>query len=47
MNYKYNVGCNIENLKGVRDFIRTSLKKHGVPDLEISELVLEIGRAHV
>jgi serine/threonine-protein kinase RsbW len=42
MNYKQKVGCNIENLKGVRDFIRTALKKHGVPDLQISELVLAL-----
>jgi serine/threonine-protein kinase RsbW len=42
MNYKYNVGCSIENLKGVRDFIRASLKQHGVPDLEISEVVLAL-----
>jgi serine/threonine-protein kinase RsbW len=42
MNYKQKVGCNIENLKGVRDFIRDALKKHGVPDLQISELVLAL-----
>ena len=42
MNYKQKVGCNIENLKGVRDFIRTALKDHGVPDLQISELVLAL-----
>ncbi len=42
MNYKYKVGCSIENLKGVRDFIRGSLKRHGVPDLTISELVLAL-----
>jgi serine/threonine-protein kinase RsbW len=42
MNYKYKVGCSIENLKGVRDFIRTSLKNHGVSELEISELVLAL-----
>ena len=42
MNYKQKVGCNIENLKGVRDFIRGALKKHGVPDLQISELVLAL-----
>ena len=40
MKYKYKVGCSIENLKGVRDFIRTSLKNHGISDLEISEMVL-------
>lgn len=42
MNYKQKVGCNIENLKGVRDFIRNALKVHGVPDLQISELVLAL-----
>lgn len=42
MNYKQKVGCNIENLKGVRDFIRNALKDNGVPDLQISELVLAL-----
>ena len=42
MNYKQKVGCNIENLKGVRDFIRNTLKDHGVPDFQISELVLAL-----
>jgi len=42
MNYKQKIGCNIENLKGVRDFIRNALKGHGVPDLQISELVLAL-----
>ena len=42
MNYKYRVGCSIENLQGVRDFIRKSLKAHHVPDLEISEMVLAL-----
>ncbi len=42
MKYKYKVGCSIENLKGVRDFIRGSLKEHGVPDLQISEMVLAL-----
>jgi serine/threonine-protein kinase RsbW len=42
MNYKHNVGCSIENLKGVRDFIRTSLKNHGVADIQISEMVLAL-----
>lgn len=42
MNYKYKVGCSIENLKGVRDFIRTSLKNHAVSELEISEMVLAL-----
>jgi serine/threonine-protein kinase RsbW len=42
MNYKYKVGCSIENLKGVRDFIRGALKDHGVPDLQVSEMVLAL-----
>ena len=42
MNYKYKVGCSIENLKGVRDFIRSSLKNHGIPDLVVSEIVLAL-----
>jgi serine/threonine-protein kinase RsbW len=42
MNYKYKVGCSIENLKGVRDFIRGALKDHGVSDLQISEMVLAL-----
>ena len=42
MNYKYKVGCSIENLKGVRDFIRASLKNHGVADIQISEMVLAL-----
>jgi serine/threonine-protein kinase RsbW len=42
MNYKYKVGCSIENLKGVRDFIRGSLKNHAIPDLVVSEIVLAL-----
>jgi serine/threonine-protein kinase RsbW len=42
MNYMYKIGCSIENLKGVRDFIRVSLRNHGVIDLEVSEIVLAL-----
>jgi serine/threonine-protein kinase RsbW len=42
MNYRYKVGCSIENLKGVRDFIRGALKEHSVSDLQISEMVLAL-----
>jgi serine/threonine-protein kinase RsbW len=42
MNYNYKVGCSIENLKGVRDFIRNTLKAHNVRDLQISEMVLAL-----
>lgn len=42
MNYKYKIGCSIENLKGVRDFIRGSLKNHGIAEMVISEIVLAL-----
>ena len=42
MNYKHKVGCSIENLKGVRDFIRGSLKNHGISELVVSEVVLAL-----
>ncbi len=42
MKYTYKVGCSTENLRGIRDFIRGSLKNHGVSDLDISEMVLAI-----
>jgi serine/threonine-protein kinase RsbW len=42
MKYKHKVGCSIENLKGVRDFIRGALKDNGVSDLQISEMVLAL-----
>ena len=42
MKYSYKVGCSTENLRGIREFIRTSLKNHGVSDLDISEMVLAI-----
>jgi serine/threonine-protein kinase RsbW len=42
MNYKYKVGCSIENLKGVRDFIRACLKDYNIPELQVSEMVLAL-----
>jgi serine/threonine-protein kinase RsbW len=42
MKYKYKVGCSIENLMGVREFIRKSLQNHGIAELEISEMVLAL-----
>lgn len=42
MKYRYKVGCSLENLQGIRDFIRTSLKNHGISELEISEMVLAL-----
>lgn len=42
MIYKQKVGCKLENLKTLRDFIRESLGRHGVNELHISEIVLAL-----
>ena len=42
MKYVYKVGCSIENLKGIRDFVKQSLKNHGVSDLDTSEVILAL-----
>jgi serine/threonine-protein kinase RsbW len=42
MNYQYNIGCSLSNLKGIRDFIRQSLKGQGLSDVEVSAVVLAI-----
>lgn len=42
MNYKYSIGCSLDNLKGIRDFIRKSLDGHGVTDVVLNEIVLAI-----
>lgn len=42
MNYQYNIGCSLTNLKGIRDFVRNSLKDHSVPEVEISAIVLAL-----
>ena len=42
MNYRYNIGCSLSNLKGIREFIRTSLEPHNIPELELSAIVLAI-----
>lgn len=40
--YKYNIGCSLDNLLGVRDFIRTSLRPHVPSDVTLNEIVLAI-----
>lgn len=40
MNYQYNIGCSLSNLKGVRDFIRQSLTGQSMSDVEVSAIVL-------
>jgi serine/threonine-protein kinase RsbW len=42
MNYQYNIGCSLNNLKGIREFIRTSLRDEHVPEIEMSAIVLAL-----
>jgi serine/threonine-protein kinase RsbW len=42
MNYQYSIGCSLSNLKGIRDFIRVSLKGHGITDVMMNEIVLAL-----
>lgn len=42
MNYQHNIGCSLNNLKGIREFVRQSLKSEGVPDVELSAIVLAL-----
>jgi serine/threonine-protein kinase RsbW len=42
MNYQYNIGCSLTNLKGIRDFVRNSLKGHRIPDVDVSAIVLAL-----
>lgn len=42
MNYRYNIGCSLENLKGIRDFIRKSLEGQGLSEVTVNEIVLAL-----
>lgn len=42
MKYTYKVGCSIQNLRGVREFIRNALRPSGLNEMQISELVLAV-----
>ncbi len=42
MKYKYKVGCSIENLKGIRQFVRDSLQDYPVDEVMLGEIVLAL-----
>lgn len=42
MNYRYNIGCSLANLKGIRDFVRTTLLENNVPEIQVSSIVLAL-----
>lgn len=42
MSYQYNIGCSLANLKGIREFVRNTLKENQVSDLQIGAIVLAL-----
>lgn len=42
MSYQFSIGCSLGNLKGIREFVRTSLRAHRVPEVEMSAVVLAL-----
>lgn len=42
MNFQYNIGCSLNNLKGIREFIRTSLTGQAIPEIELAAIILAI-----
>lgn len=42
MKYKYKVGCSIDNLKGIRQFVRDSLHGYPIDEVMLGEIVLAL-----
>jgi serine/threonine-protein kinase RsbW len=42
MSYRYNIGCSLANLKGIRDFVRKTLIENNVPEIQVSSIVLAL-----
>lgn len=42
MIYQYNIGCSLSNLRGIREFIRHSLKDLHLPEMELGAIVLAL-----
>jgi len=42
MSYQYNIGCSLNNLKGIREFIRNSLKAHAIPEIDMAAIILAL-----
>ncbi len=42
MNYQYNIGCSLSNLKGIREFIRSALKDQGIPEIDMAAIILAL-----
>ena len=42
MKYKYKVGCSIDNLKGIRQFVRDSFQGYPIEEVMLGEIVLAL-----
>ena len=42
MSSRYRIGCSLENLKGVRDFVRKSLRSSVESDVILNEIILAL-----
>ncbi len=42
MSYQYNIGCSLSNLKGIREFIRNSLKDSGISEMDMAAIILAL-----
>ena len=42
MSYRHSIGCSLENLKGIRDFIRGTLRGHVHSEVQLNEIVLAL-----
>lgn len=42
MNYRHRIGCSLDNLKGIRDFVRKSLRTHVPSDIVMNEIILAL-----
>ncbi len=42
MNYRHKIGCSLDNLKGIRDFVRKSLRTHVASDVVLNEIILAL-----
>ena len=42
MSYQFSIGCSLENLKGMRDFVRKSLRSHVASDVVLNEIILAL-----
>lgn len=42
MNYRHKISCSLQNLKGIRDFVRKSLRTHVASEVVLNEIILAL-----